>query len=153
MSGSLPSIFESRAPPSLHHHGRICRHIGGRAACLPPGQPGALDVCRLPLSGINHGKRHQNPGRQSDARAAGGGYWLGCSPYELLGVFMGSLGMAVISQNWGDTVQVLGAMDIAVGITCSGLWLLLSNRPFIKQFLKPGSSRLILFLDPESYVK
>jgi len=49
---------------------------------------------------------------------------------------MGSLGTAVISQNWGDMVQVLGAMDIAVGIICSGPWLLLSNRPFIKQILE-----------------
>jgi DHA1 family bicyclomycin/chloramphenicol resistance-like MFS transporter len=49
------------------------------------------------------------------------------------GVFMGSLGMAVISQNWGDTVKVLGAMNILVGLACLGLWVLLAGRPFVKQ--------------------
>ena len=48
-------------------------------------------------------------------------------------VFMGSIGMTVISQSWSDTIRVLGAMNILVGITCFGLWLLLSSRPFVKQ--------------------
>jgi DHA1 family bicyclomycin/chloramphenicol resistance-like MFS transporter len=48
-------------------------------------------------------------------------------------VFMGSIGMTVISQSWSDTIRVLGAMNILVGITCFGLWLLLSGRPFVKQ--------------------
>ena len=48
-------------------------------------------------------------------------------------VFMGSLGMAVISQEWGDTVKVLGAMNILVGFACLGLWVLLAGRPFVKQ--------------------
>jgi len=46
---------------------------------------------------------------------------------------MGSLGMAVISQDWGDTVRVLGAMNILVGLACLGLWVLLAGRPFVKQ--------------------
>lgn len=49
------------------------------------------------------------------------------------GVLMGSMGMAVISQNWGDTVRVLGAMNILVGLACLGLWVLLAGRPFVKQ--------------------
>ena len=48
-------------------------------------------------------------------------------------VLMGSLGMAVISQDWGDTVKVLGAMNILVGLACLGLWVLLAGRPFVKQ--------------------
>jgi len=48
-------------------------------------------------------------------------------------VLMGSLGMAVISQDWGDTVKVLGAMNILVGVACLGLWVLLAGRPFVKQ--------------------
>lgn len=48
-------------------------------------------------------------------------------------VFMGSLGMAVISQEWGDTVRMLGAMNILVGLACLVLWVLLAGRPFVKQ--------------------
>jgi len=57
------------------------------------------------------------------------------------GVLMGSLGMAVISQNWGDTVRVLGAMNILVGLACLGLWVLLAGRPCVKQI--PDSHRSI----------
>ena len=70
--------------PPRHHHGRICLYIGRRAAVVPFRQPGALGVCPLPLSGHDHGKLHQNPGRKSDAGAAGGGYRLGCGIDELL---------------------------------------------------------------------
>jgi len=48
-------------------------------------------------------------------------------------VFMGSLRMAVISQEWGDTVKVLVAMNVLVGVACLGLWVLLAGRPFVKQ--------------------
>jgi DHA1 family bicyclomycin/chloramphenicol resistance-like MFS transporter len=49
------------------------------------------------------------------------------------GVFLGSIGMTIISYPWNDTVRVLGAMNIVTGLTCLALWLLLSNRAFIKQ--------------------
>ncbi len=49
------------------------------------------------------------------------------------GILMGSLGMTVISQEWSNTIQVLGSMNILVGLLCLGLWLLLSRRPFVKQ--------------------
>ena len=49
------------------------------------------------------------------------------------GILMGSMGMTVISQEWGDTIRILGLMNILVGVLCLGLWLLLSNRPFVKQ--------------------
>jgi DHA1 family bicyclomycin/chloramphenicol resistance-like MFS transporter len=48
-------------------------------------------------------------------------------------ILTGSLGMAVISQEWGDTIRILAAMNIFVGLACLALWLLLANRPFIKQ--------------------
>ena len=49
------------------------------------------------------------------------------------GVLMGASGMAIISQDLGDTVSVLGAMNILVGLACLGLWVLLAGRPFVKQ--------------------
>ena len=49
------------------------------------------------------------------------------------GILMGSMGMTVISQEWGDTIRILGLMNILVGVLCLCLWLLLSNRPFVKQ--------------------
>ena len=49
------------------------------------------------------------------------------------GILMGSMGMTVISQEWSNTIRILGLMNILVGVLCLGLWLLLSNRPFVKQ--------------------
>ena len=49
------------------------------------------------------------------------------------GIFMGSVGMTIISLPWSNTIRVLGAMNILTGLTCLALWLLLSNKPFIKQ--------------------
>ena len=49
------------------------------------------------------------------------------------GIFMGSVGMTIISLPWSDPIQVLGTMNILTGLTCLALWQLLSNKPFIKQ--------------------
>jgi DHA1 family bicyclomycin/chloramphenicol resistance-like MFS transporter len=49
------------------------------------------------------------------------------------GIFMGSVGMTIISLPWSNTIQVLGAMNILTGLTCLALWQLLSNKPFIKK--------------------
>jgi len=49
------------------------------------------------------------------------------------GILMGSMGMTVISQEWSNTIRILGLMNILVGVLCLCLWLLLSNRPFVKQ--------------------
>lgn len=48
------------------------------------------------------------------------------------GIFMGSIGMTIISLNWSNTILVLGVMNILTGLTCSVLWLLISQRPFVK---------------------
>jgi DHA1 family bicyclomycin/chloramphenicol resistance-like MFS transporter len=49
------------------------------------------------------------------------------------GIFMGSVGMTIISLPWSNTIRVLGTMNILSGLTCLALWRLLSNKPFIKQ--------------------
>lgn len=49
------------------------------------------------------------------------------------GILMGSMGMIVISQSWSNNIQILGLMNILVGLTCLGLWFLLSKRRFVKQ--------------------
>ncbi|VVB69990.1 Multidrug resistance protein MdtL [uncultured archaeon] len=49
------------------------------------------------------------------------------------GIFVGSIGMTVISLNWSNTIRVLGMMMILVGLTCEALWLLISNRPYVMQ--------------------
>ena len=49
------------------------------------------------------------------------------------GIFMGSIGMTIISLNWSNTILVLGIMNILTGLTCEALWLLISQRPFVKR--------------------
>lgn len=49
------------------------------------------------------------------------------------GILLGSFGMTIISYPWSNTIRVLGAMNTLTGLTCLILWLLLSNKPFIKQ--------------------
>jgi hypothetical protein len=41
--------------------------------------------------------------------------------------------MTIISLSWSNTIRVLGMMNILAGSSCLSLWLLLSNKPFIKQ--------------------
>jgi MFS transporter, DHA1 family, multidrug resistance protein len=49
------------------------------------------------------------------------------------GIFMGSIGMTIISLNWSNTILVLSIMNILTGLTCEALWLLISQRPFVKR--------------------
>ncbi len=49
------------------------------------------------------------------------------------GIFMGSIGMTIISLGWSNTVLVLGIMNILIGLACEVLWLLIHRRPFIRQ--------------------
>ncbi|MGB9792839.1 MAG: multidrug effflux MFS transporter [Thermacetogeniaceae bacterium] len=53
---------------------------------------------------------------------------IGCS-----GFFMGSIGMSIISLDWGNTIRALGLMYLATGLISLTLWQLLSSRPFVKQ--------------------
>jgi MFS transporter, DHA1 family, multidrug resistance protein len=48
-------------------------------------------------------------------------------------IFMGSIGMTVISIDWGDadTIFVLGAMNLIIGLVCEAFWLLISQRAFV----------------------
>ena len=49
------------------------------------------------------------------------------------GIFMGSMGMTIISLGWGNTIMVLGIMNILTGLTCGALWLQISQKQFVKQ--------------------
>jgi DHA1 family bicyclomycin/chloramphenicol resistance-like MFS transporter len=49
------------------------------------------------------------------------------------GNFVGSVGIAVISLKWSNTIFVLGIMIILVGQTCLMLWLLISKKPYVMQ--------------------
>ena len=49
------------------------------------------------------------------------------------GIFMGSIGMTIISLGWGNTILVLGIMNILAGLTCGALWLQISQKQFVKQ--------------------
>jgi DHA1 family bicyclomycin/chloramphenicol resistance-like MFS transporter len=49
------------------------------------------------------------------------------------GIFMGSIGMIIISLNWDNTIVVLGLLNVLIGLTCVVLWILISQKPFIKQ--------------------
>jgi len=48
------------------------------------------------------------------------------------GIFMGSIGMTIISLNWSNIILVLGVMDIIIGLACEVLWLLIYRKPFVK---------------------
>jgi DHA1 family bicyclomycin/chloramphenicol resistance-like MFS transporter len=49
------------------------------------------------------------------------------------GILMGSVGMTIISLNWGNTILVLGAMNLLIGLTCGALWLHISKKPYVTQ--------------------
>jgi DHA1 family bicyclomycin/chloramphenicol resistance-like MFS transporter len=48
-------------------------------------------------------------------------------------VFMGSIGMAIISLNWSNTILVLGMMILLVGLASVVLWLRISKKPYVTQ--------------------
>jgi DHA1 family bicyclomycin/chloramphenicol resistance-like MFS transporter len=48
-------------------------------------------------------------------------------------MFMGSMGMQLVTLWPGTLVMNLGRIQIGVGIICCVLWLLCHNRPFIIQ--------------------
>ena len=50
-----------------------------------------------------------------------------------LGVLMGSMGMLLVSFNWSNTVLVLGILNLTTGLVSLVLWLLISQKPFVKQ--------------------
>lgn len=46
---------------------------------------------------------------------------------------MGSIGMILISFNLGNRVQVVGALNIIIGLLCGGLRLTVTKRPFLSK--------------------
>ena len=49
------------------------------------------------------------------------------------GIFMGCVGMVVISLNWTNPILVLGMMNSIVGLACGALWLSISTKEYVKQ--------------------
>lgn len=50
---------------------------------------------------------------------------------------MGSIGMILISFNLGNRVQVVGALNIIIGLLCGGLWLTVTKMPFLSKVREP----------------
>jgi DHA1 family bicyclomycin/chloramphenicol resistance-like MFS transporter len=46
---------------------------------------------------------------------------------------MGSIGMIIVSLDLGNLVQIVGALNIILGLLCGGLWLNLTQKPFLKK--------------------
>jgi len=49
------------------------------------------------------------------------------------GIFMGSIGMTIISLNWSNTILVLGVMNILIGLISGALWLQISKKQYVMQ--------------------
>ena len=49
------------------------------------------------------------------------------------GIFVGSIGMTIISLNWSNTILDLGIIMIMVGLVCEALWLRISQKPYVLQ--------------------
>jgi DHA1 family bicyclomycin/chloramphenicol resistance-like MFS transporter len=57
------------------------------------------------------------------------------SASSLIGFFsilIGSLGMLLISFEWGNVISVLGMMHLITGVLCGFLWLIFSGKPFVR---------------------
>ncbi len=52
---------------------------------------------------------------------------------NFFGMLMGSAGMFLVSLNPGDFIGAIGTIQILVGIAGGSLWLMIRNRPFIRQ--------------------
>ena len=49
------------------------------------------------------------------------------------GIFMGSVGMTIISLKWSNTILVLGMLNLLIGLLCGTLWLYVSRKPYVTQ--------------------
>ena len=47
-------------------------------------------------------------------------------------ILIGSLGMLLISLEWGNVVSALGMMHLITGVLCGLLWLMFSGKPFVR---------------------
>ena len=48
------------------------------------------------------------------------------------GILMGSVGMLLISFDWGNRIAALGMLQFIIGLTCGLLWLIFSTKPFVR---------------------
>ncbi len=53
-----------------------------------------------------------------------------------MALFMGSMGMFLISLETENLIPILGLMEIVVGVVCGSLWLLVRSKSFIQR--QPG---------------
>jgi DHA1 family bicyclomycin/chloramphenicol resistance-like MFS transporter len=51
---------------------------------------------------------------------------------NFFGMFMGSMGVFIISLGGNDLVWVLGIMQMTIGLLGGGLWFSVRNKAFIK---------------------
>ncbi|HOP46761.1 MAG TPA: Bcr/CflA family efflux MFS transporter [Desulfobacteraceae bacterium] len=47
------------------------------------------------------------------------------------GILMGSIGMTVISLDWGSIILALGIMNLIIGMVCGALWLNISRKSYV----------------------
>ena len=47
-------------------------------------------------------------------------------------ILIGSLGMLLISFEWGNVILALGMMHLITGVLCGILWLMFSGKPFVR---------------------
>ena len=48
-------------------------------------------------------------------------------------IFMGAIGMTIISLKWSNTILVLGMLTLLIGLLCGALWLYISRKPYVTQ--------------------
>jgi len=94
-------------------------------------QPWILTIVLLPATICASGVR--TPGanlmlEQQKEDTGSAAALMGC-----FGIFMGSIGMTIISLNWSNTILVLGIMNILTGLTCEALWVRISQKPYVMQ--------------------
>ena len=49
------------------------------------------------------------------------------------GIFMGAIGMTIISLKWSNTILILGMLNLLMGLLCGALWLYVSRKPYVTQ--------------------
>jgi DHA1 family bicyclomycin/chloramphenicol resistance-like MFS transporter len=52
---------------------------------------------------------------------------------NFMALFMGSIGMFLISLETENLIPILGLMQIVVGVVCGSLWLLVRSKSFIQR--------------------
>ncbi|ACL16763.1 multidrug effflux MFS transporter [Methanosphaerula palustris] len=98
---------------------------GGLVCWLGNLGPWAFALSLLPASILGSGARpagaHLMLEQQKEDTGSASAL-IGCA-----GLLLGSLGMILISQDWENTILVLGLVNLVIGVLCGSLWLLISK--------------------------